>query len=135
MSCSSHAEVLCAHFVQTQTGEGAATVYEIGCGLGLLSTLLALRGVDWPSAWNETALAWRRLNGSPRRVGAAGESDLRWVRGSFPKALRGESGVGFQRGALVTNLLGSAYSGTAECPSSAGSADFGAVVHRYSAIL
>jgi SAM-dependent methyltransferase len=116
-------EVLCAHFVQTRLANAKA-VYEIGCGLGLLSTLLALRGV--------TAIGVER-NGArlatAERIAKKVNNGVKapiWIRGSYPKILRGEGQLASSV-ALVTNLLGSA---TAEQQDSfiGGLVDFGAVV-------
>jgi hypothetical protein len=122
-------EVLCAHFVQTRLPKARA-VYEIGCGLGLLSTLLSHRGVEAIGVERNGA----RLATAERialKV-ADGAKSPKWIKGSFPKALRGEGELGSSV-ALVTNLLGSA---TAEQQDTfiKGLADFGAVVidtHRF----
>jgi len=116
-------EALCAHFVQTRLGPVRA-VYEIGCGLGLLSTLLALRGFEAVGVERNGA----RL-ATAQRIGqkvSEGMKPPRWIKGVFPKVLRGESGLASSV-ALVTNLLGSA---TAEQQDSFinGLADFGAVL-------
>jgi SAM-dependent methyltransferase len=116
-------EVLCAHFVQKRLANAHA-VYEIGCGLGLLSTLLALRGVAAVGVERNSA----RLATAERiaQKVTAGANAPRWIRGSFPKALRGEADLASSV-ALITNLLGSA---TAEQQESfiGGLVDFGAVV-------
>jgi SAM-dependent methyltransferase len=116
-------EVLCAHFVQTRLSMTRA-VYEIGCGLGLLSTLLALRGVDAIGVERNGA----RLATAQRiaQKVSDGAKPPRWIRGGFPKVLRGEAELASSV-ALVTNLLGSA---TAEQQDSfiSGLTDFGAVV-------
>ncbi len=116
-------EVLCAHFVQTRL-PNAQAVYEIGCGLGLLSTLLALRGVAAIGVERNGA----RLATAQRiaQKVSSGAKAPRWIKGSFPKALRGEAELASSV-ALVTNLLGSA---TAEQQESfiRGLVEFGAVV-------
>jgi SAM-dependent methyltransferase len=116
-------EVLCAHFVQTHL-TNAHSVYEIGCGLGLLSTLLALRGVAAVGVERNGA----RLATAQRiaQKVANGAKAPKWIRGSFPKALRRGAELASSV-ALVTNLLGSA---TPEQQDSfiSGLADFGAVV-------
>jgi SAM-dependent methyltransferase len=116
-------EVLCAHFVQTRLPKARA-VYEIGCGLGLLSTLLALRGVDAIGVERNGA----RLATAQRisQKVTEGLKPPRWIKGGFPKALRAEADLA-RSVALVTNLLGSA---TAEQQDSfiRGLGTFGAVV-------
>ena len=116
-------EVLCAHFVQTHLAN-ARTVYEIGCGLGLLSTLLALRGV--PAIGVERNGARLATAEKIAQKVIHGAKAPRWVKGSFPKALRGESDL-TSSVALVTNLLGSA---TPEQQQSfiSGLVDFGAII-------
>jgi hypothetical protein len=98
------AEVACAAFVQTRLAN-ARTVYELGCGLGLLSSLLAMRGVrtvavERNGARLATAKAiWATVN--------AGDIAPQWTKGAFPKVLRGARDLASSV-ALVTNLLGSA---------------------------
>lgn len=97
-------EVLCAHFVRSRLPT-VRRVYEIGCGLGLLSTLLALRGVEAVGVERNRA----RLTTGQRIAEqfAPDRKSPRWIRGVFPKAVRAESGLAASV-ALVTNLLGSA---------------------------
>ena len=101
-------EILCAAFVE-QRLSGVHGVYEIGCGLGVLSTLLAGRGmravgVERNGARLATAEAIARtiLAESPR----AGLAPV-FKKGVFPKALRKEGKLAASV-ALVTNLLGTA---------------------------
>jgi SAM-dependent methyltransferase len=99
-------EVLCAHFVQTRMSAVSA-VYEIGCGLGLLTTLLGLRGVDAIGVERNGA----RLATAQRIAQKTADKvkSPRWIRGSFPKAVRAKPELASSV-ALVTNLLGSATS-------------------------
>ncbi|MGI8839346.1 MAG: hypothetical protein ACR2F8_00940 [Caulobacteraceae bacterium] len=101
-------EVLCAAFVG-QHLSGVHAAYEIGCGLGVLSTLLAMRGilavgVERNGARLATAEAIARTvlaewPGAPRPP--------LFVKGVFPKVLRREPKLAASV-ALVTNLLGTA---------------------------
>jgi len=101
-------EILCAAFVE-QRMSGVHGVYEIGCGLGVLTTLLAMRGmraigVERNGARLATAeaIAESLLAASPD----AGRAP-RFLKGVFPKALRKEAKLNASV-ALVTNLLGTA---------------------------
>jgi hypothetical protein len=116
-------EVLCAHFVQTRL-PNAKAIYEIGCGLGLLSTLLAVRGVA--AIGVERNGARLATAGRIAQKVADGATAPRWIKGSFPKALRGEAELASSV-ALVTNLLGSATAQQQDL-FIGGLADFGAVV-------
>ena len=98
------AEVLCAHFVQSRL-PSARSVYEIGCGLGLLSSLLAMRGVDAVGVERNRARLTTAMAIAEKVVKQG--TVPRWVRGVFPNALRHERNLASSV-ALVTNLLGSA---------------------------
>ncbi|MBA3810072.1 MAG: hypothetical protein H0X27_00190 [Caulobacteraceae bacterium] len=101
-------EVLCAAFVGAWLPR-ARGVYEIGCGLGLLTSLLAARGVNaiglerngarLTTAKAIATVIMEELKGAGR--------PSRLVRGVFPKALRRKGDLATSV-ALVTNLLGSA---------------------------
>ncbi|MDQ2860665.1 MAG: hypothetical protein M3T55_08065 [Pseudomonadota bacterium] len=101
-------EILCAAFVE-QRMSGVHGVYEIGCGLGVLTTLLAMRGmraigVERNGARLATAEAIAEsLLATPPEGGRA----RRFLKGVFPKALRKEAKLNASV-ALVTNLLGTA---------------------------
>ena len=98
------AEVLCANFAQTRLPKARA-IYEIGCGLGLLSSLLALRGLDVVGIERNGA----RL-ASAKAIAEKVLGDMRtprWVKGVYPGVLLRGHGLDASV-ALVTNLLGSA---------------------------
>lgn len=101
-------EVLCAAVLSNHM-TGVRGAVEIGCGLGVLSILLASRGVDIVGLERNRA----RLN-SAQAIAAAVRVELgpvgrrpKLARGAFPKALRRAPDLS-QHVALVTNLLGSA---------------------------
>jgi hypothetical protein len=101
-------EILCAAFVQQQLS-GVHGVYEIGCGLGVLSTLLAMRGVravgverNGARLATAEAIARTLLAESP-----GGARAPVFIKGVFPKVLRREAKLAASV-ALVTNLLGTA---------------------------
>jgi SAM-dependent methyltransferase len=101
-------EILCAAFVERQLS-GVHGVYEIGCGLGVLSTLLAMRGtravgVERNGARLATAeaIAEASMAASP----GAPHTPI-FKKGMFPKVLRKEGKLAASV-ALVTNLLGTA---------------------------
>ncbi len=103
-------EILCAAFVQ-QKLSGVHAVYEIGCGLGLLSTLLAVRGVRAVGV-ERNAARLATAEAIARTVLAEWPGATRspvFVKGVFPKALRKEAKLAASL-ALVTNLLGTASS-------------------------
>ena len=100
------AEVLCAHFVQSRL-PNVRSVYEIGCGLGLLSALLAMRGVDAIGVERNRARLTTAMAIAEKVAGRG--TGPRWVRGVFPNVLRRERNLASSV-ALVTNLLGSATS-------------------------
>lgn len=101
-------EILCAAFVE-QKMAGVRGVYEIGCGLGVLTTLLAMRGVRavgverigarLATAESIAAVVLERSPGGSRRP--------RFVKGVFPDVLRKDTKLAASV-ALVTNLLGTA---------------------------
>jgi len=101
-------EILCAAFVERHLS-GLNGAYEIGCGLGLLSTLLAMRGmravgVERNGARLATAAAIAEA--LPASSAGAGRAPL-FKKGTFPRVLRKEGKLGASV-ALVTNLLGTA---------------------------
>ncbi|MEP6966519.1 MAG: hypothetical protein ABI906_00420 [Pseudomonadota bacterium] len=101
-------EVLCATFVGAWLPR-AHGVYEIGCGLGVLTSLLAARGV---SAIGLERNGARLATAKAIAIAVMEESKgaaraPRLVRGLFPKALRRKGDLAASV-ALVTNLLGTA---------------------------
>ena len=101
-------EILCAAFVE-QRLSGVHAVYEIGCGLGILSTLLAMRGiraigVERNGARLETAKA---IAGTLLAEWPGAARPPVFIKGVFPKVLRREAKLAASV-ALVTNLLGTA---------------------------
>ena len=101
-------EILCAAFVQAHL-PGVRAVYEIGCGLGLLTTLLALRGMSAVGVErSEARLATAEAICKAVMASEPSSPPLPlWVKGGFPGVLRREAGKA-RSVALVTNLLGSA---------------------------
>lgn len=101
-------EILCAAFIE-QRLPGAHAVYEIGCGLGVLSTLLAMRGLRAVGVErNGARLATAEAIAESLVAASSGAGRApRFVKGVFPKALRKEARLGVSV-ALVTNLLGTA---------------------------
>lgn len=101
-------EVLCAAFLE-QRLPGAHGVYEIGCGLGVLSTLLAMRGLRAVGVERNGARLATAEAIAESLFASAPDSGRppRFIKGVFPKALRKEARLGASV-ALVTNLLGTA---------------------------
>lgn len=101
-------EVLCAAFIGAWLPR-AREVYEIGCGLGLLTSLLAGRGVSAVGLErNGARLATAKaIAAAVMEESKATAREPRLVRGTFPKALRRKGDLATSV-ALVTNLLGSA---------------------------
>jgi hypothetical protein len=100
-------EVLCAAFVESRL-DGVAGVFEIGCGLGLLTLLLSTRGIRAVGIErNGARLETAKAIGEAVAAQIPMERPPRWVKGVFPKVLRREKGLAASV-ALVTNLLGSA---------------------------
>jgi len=101
-------EVLCAAFVE-QRLPGVHSVYEIGCGLGVLTTLLAMRGLRAIGVErNGARLATAQTIAEALLAGSSGaERAPRFIKGTFPKVLRKETKLSASV-ALVTNLLGTA---------------------------
>ncbi|MGI9169910.1 MAG: hypothetical protein ACR2FH_07000, partial [Caulobacteraceae bacterium] len=99
-------EVLCAAFVREKLA-GAQGVYELGCGLGLLSCLMAMRGAPAVGVERNGARLATAQVIAQALFGSGAARGPRLVKGLFPKALRRES---HRAGsvALVTNLLGTA---------------------------
>ena len=101
-------EVLCAEFVRAKL-PGAKAAYEIGCGLGLLSLLIASRGlpaVGYERNGARLATGQAIAEARARQAGAPAAS-LRLVKGAYPRVAGRERDLGGSV-ALVTNLLGSA---------------------------
>ena len=122
-----HSEVLCAELVQTHLA-GVRAVYEIGCGLGGLSILLAARGVRAVGLERNGArlASAKAVAKAVARDSGGSFRSPRLIRGSFPNALRREGRLG-QSVALVTNLLGRATSAQQQA-FLARLCDFGAVL-------
>ncbi len=102
------AELVCAAFVERHLAEAEA-VYEIGCGLGVLTTVLALRGFRAIGVERNPARAATADNIARAVLDQLAEGPARpaFVSGEFPHALRRARRLA-SSAALVTNLVGTA---------------------------
>jgi SAM-dependent methyltransferase len=98
-------EVLCAELVLNHLG-GVDAVYEIGCGLGLLSTYLAARGMRTVGI-ERNRERLQTAKAVALQVRAEGRASPRLIEGAFPRVIRRTGRLGGCV-ALVTNLLGRA---------------------------
>ena len=106
-------ELLCAAFLESRV-TGVSAVYEIGCGLGMLTLFLAVRGMRAVGLERNAArLETAKAIAAAVMAKAPPAHPPRWLHGVFPKALRKEPGLASSV-ALVTNLLGTATAGQQE---------------------
>ncbi len=100
------AEAVCADLVAARFADAAA-VHEIGCGLGVLTALLAARGftalgIEQNAARAETAEA---IGKAVALQNAKQTGKATYLHGQFPLAVRGDLSKSI---AVLTNLLGTA---------------------------